>query len=155
MARRVPAWTERPLCECGDRARLSTYEGRRLFHCPALWPDLEVIFVNCNNYTWTLPHKYHVLCLWQPCEFEEFVDNNPQPNYEGPLYQLESDVEYNMQHQEHERMQRERRITIQQLVEREIGVKMREDDLMRRRVARMMSRVGRERGRGRGTGSSN
>ena len=52
-------------------------------------------------------------------------------------------------------MQRERLITTQQLVEREIGVKMREDDLMRRRVARMMSRVGRERGRGRGTGSSN
>ena len=60
-----------------------------------------------------------------------------------------------MQHQEHARMQRERLITTQQLVEREIGVKMREDDLMRRRVARMMSRVGRERGRGRGTGSSN
>ena len=60
-----------------------------------------------------------------------------------------------MQHQEHERMQRERRITTQQLVKREIGVKMREDDLMRRRVARMMSRVGRKRGTKRGTGRLN
>ena len=58
-----------------------------------------------------------------------------------------------MQHQEHERIQCERRLTTQQLVEREIGVKMREDDLMRHRVARMMSRVERERGRGRGTGT--
>jgi hypothetical protein len=25
--------------------KLSTYEGHRLFHCPSLWPDLEVISI--------------------------------------------------------------------------------------------------------------
>jgi len=45
MAIRATAWNQCPFCECGDRARISVHEGRRLFHCPALWPDLEVISI--------------------------------------------------------------------------------------------------------------
>jgi hypothetical protein len=41
----------------------------------------------------------------QQCEFEEFLDSAPPPNYEGPFHTIESNVEYNMHHQEHIRRQ--------------------------------------------------
>jgi len=69
------------------------------------------------------------------------------PNYEGPLHAIESDAEYNIRHQEHVRIQRERLTTAQQLQEREIGVKISEDELMRRRAVRMSFRATRGRGR--------
>jgi hypothetical protein len=44
------------------------------------------------------------------------LDNDVPPNYEGPLHHYESNnVEYNMHHQEYERMQHECRITTHQL----------------------------------------
>jgi hypothetical protein len=46
--RLLPAWNERPLCKCGHRAMIDTWEltgpwhARRYFKCPDIDPDFMV-----------------------------------------------------------------------------------------------------------------
>jgi hypothetical protein len=89
----------------------------------------------------------------QQCEFEEYLDNDVPPNYQGPGNAIEFKVEYNMCHEEHRRQMHQYVLTVQQLPKREIGVKLLNDDLMMCRAIHgaMAQRGSGRRGRGRGS----
>jgi hypothetical protein len=61
-----------------------------------------------------------LLFLVHQHEFEEYLDNDTPPRYQGPWKIIESEVEYNIWDHEHRRLMCEYLNTIQQLPEQKI-----------------------------------
>ena len=76
----------------------------------------------------------------QPCDFTQVIDNSPPRNPSERITVQETTEDYARRELEYRRMQHLRRLTTQQLPEREIGIKLNEDDLQRRRQARREAR---------------
>jgi hypothetical protein len=91
------------------------------------------------------------MVLLHQCEFEEYLDNDVPPNYQGRWNTIDNEVKYNMHLEKHRRQMRQYVLTVQQLLEQEIGVKLSEDELMMHHVIRgaMAQRGSGQRDRGR------
>jgi hypothetical protein len=62
MAFIIPAWEERPFCDCEDRCKIELYLGLRFYFCPALHPDFEVIVNLLLPILNTVPN--HLYCIF-------------------------------------------------------------------------------------------
>jgi hypothetical protein len=92
---------------------------------------LILLIVTKSCVLYILMHTLSSRLLWvQQCEFEEYLDDDIAPNYQGPWNKIESTDEYNVWDQEHRWLMHQYLNTIQQLAELEIGAKMSEDQLM-------------------------
>jgi hypothetical protein len=90
----VPPWEKSALYDCGDRCRITLYLGWRLYFCSALHPNykamvnlllLILLIVTKSCVLYILMHILSSRLLWvQQCEFEEYLNDDIAPNYQGP-----------------------------------------------------------------------